>query len=40
MKVFYPGVYLFPVARELDGTQQDIGVVKRPQQEIQQINVL
>ncbi len=26
MKVFYPGVYLFPVARALGGTQQDIGV--------------
>jgi hypothetical protein len=26
MKVFQPGVYLFPVARALGGTQQDIGV--------------
>jgi hypothetical protein len=26
MKVFHPGVYLFPVARALAGTRQDIGV--------------
>ncbi len=26
MKVFHPGVYLFPVARVLGGKQQDIGV--------------
>ncbi len=26
MKIFHPGVYLFPVARALGGTRQDIGV--------------
>ena len=26
MKTFHPGVYLFPVARSLGGSRQDIGV--------------